>query len=102
MQVTKGMWQMREQCVPGSLSSSPTQEPGNEATLLCTNHSWQNGTRCRGWCTCVVVSFSSCLMGKWAEIRVGGSSNHLRLLLPDTLLLYALRSVHHGTSLSAL
>ena len=23
---------MREQCVPGSLSSSPAQEPGNEAT----------------------------------------------------------------------
>ena len=31
MQVTKGTWRMREQCVPGSLSSSPTQEPGNEA-----------------------------------------------------------------------
>ena len=33
MQVTKGTWRMREQCVPGSLSSSPAQEPGNEATL---------------------------------------------------------------------
>ena len=32
MQVTKGTWRMREQCVPGSLSSSPTQELGNEAT----------------------------------------------------------------------
>ena len=32
MQVTKGTWRMREQCVPGSLSSSPAQEPGNEAT----------------------------------------------------------------------
>ena len=31
MQVTKGTWHMREQCVPGSLSSSPAQEPGNEA-----------------------------------------------------------------------
>ena len=31
MQVTKGTWRMCEQCVPGSLSSSPTQEPGNEA-----------------------------------------------------------------------
>ena len=31
MQVTKGTWRMREQCVPGS---SPTQEPGNEANLL--------------------------------------------------------------------
>ena len=30
MQVTKGTWRMREQCVPGSLSSSPAQEPGNE------------------------------------------------------------------------
>ena len=33
MQVTKGTWRMREQCVPGSLSSSPAQEPGNEATI---------------------------------------------------------------------
>ena len=33
MQVTKGIWCMREQCVPGSLSSSPAQEPGNEAIL---------------------------------------------------------------------
>ena len=32
MQVTKGTWYMCEQCVPGSPSSSPTQEPGNEAT----------------------------------------------------------------------
>ena len=31
MQVTKGTWRMREQCVPGSFSSSPAQEPGNEA-----------------------------------------------------------------------
>ena len=31
MQVTKGTWRMREQCVPGSLSSSPAQEPGKEA-----------------------------------------------------------------------
>ena len=31
MQVAKGTWRMREQCVPGSLSSSPAQEPGNEA-----------------------------------------------------------------------
>ena len=33
MQVTKGTWRMREQCVPGSLSSSPTREPGNEAMI---------------------------------------------------------------------
>ena len=31
MQVTKGTWHMRKQCVPGSLSSFPAQEPGNEA-----------------------------------------------------------------------
>ena len=31
MQVTKGTWRMCKQCVPGSLSSSPAQEPGNEA-----------------------------------------------------------------------
>ena len=32
MQVTKGTWRMREQCVPGSLSSSSAQKPGNEAS----------------------------------------------------------------------
>ena len=31
MQVTKGIWRMREQCVPGSLSSSSAQEPANKA-----------------------------------------------------------------------
>ena len=31
MQVTKGTWRMQEHCVPGSVSSSTTQEPGNEA-----------------------------------------------------------------------
>ena len=35
MQVTKGTWCMCEQCVPGSLSSSPTQEPGNKARVRC-------------------------------------------------------------------
>ena len=34
MQVTKETWRMREQCVPGSLSSSPAQEPGNEASEM--------------------------------------------------------------------
>ena len=34
MQVTKGTWRMREQCVPGSLSSSHAREPGNEAKAL--------------------------------------------------------------------
>ena len=33
MQVTKETWRMREQCVPGSLSSSPAREPGNEASV---------------------------------------------------------------------
>ena len=36
MQVTKGTWRMREQCVPGSVSSSPAQEPGNKATTTDT------------------------------------------------------------------
>ena len=36
MQVTKGTWRMCEQCVPGSLFSSLTREPGNEATLFQT------------------------------------------------------------------
>ena len=34
MQVTKGTRRMREQCVPGSLSSSPTQDPGSEAIAV--------------------------------------------------------------------
>ena len=34
MQVTKGIWRMREQCVPGSLSSAHAQEPGNEARSI--------------------------------------------------------------------
>ena len=34
MQVTKGAWRTREQCVTGSLSSSPAQEPGNEAMRM--------------------------------------------------------------------
>ena len=33
MQVTKRTWCIREQCVPGSLSSFPAREPGNEASL---------------------------------------------------------------------
>ena len=33
MQVTKGTWCMREQCVPGSLSSFPAREHRNEAIL---------------------------------------------------------------------
>ena len=37
MQVTKGTWCMRKQCVPGSLSFSPAQEPGNEA-ISCPAH----------------------------------------------------------------
>ena len=40
MQVTKETWRMREQCVPGSLSSSPAQEPGNEANQLCVSLLW--------------------------------------------------------------
>ena len=31
MQVTKGTRRMHEQCVPGSVCSSPAQEPGNNA-----------------------------------------------------------------------
>ena len=40
MQVTKGTWRMRERCVPGSLSSSHAQEPGNEANVnaACAGH----------------------------------------------------------------
>ena len=35
MQVTKETCHMCEQCVPGSLPSSPAREPGNEASLHC-------------------------------------------------------------------
>jgi len=38
MQVTKGTWRMREQRVPGSLSSSHAQEPGNKAWFTCDRH----------------------------------------------------------------
>ena len=31
MQVTKGTMRMHEHCVPGSVSSSPAQEPGSKA-----------------------------------------------------------------------
>jgi len=34
MQVTKGTWRMREQCVPGSLSSSPHESLGTMLKLL--------------------------------------------------------------------
>ena len=44
MQVTKGTWHMCEQYVPGSLSSSPAQEAGNEAILFQEN---KNIKRCR-------------------------------------------------------
>ena len=44
MQVTKGTWRMHEQCVPGSLSSSPAQEPGNEAN---GNTTWAK--KLRAW-----------------------------------------------------
>ena len=40
MQVTKGTSRMREQCVPGSLSSSHALEPGNEAMLSATIQQW--------------------------------------------------------------
>ena len=40
MQVTKGTWGMREQCVSGSLSSSPTQEPANEAKKRVMGNGW--------------------------------------------------------------
>ena len=33
IQITKGTWHLREQYVPGYLSSFPSQEPGNEASL---------------------------------------------------------------------
>ena len=48
MQVTKGTWRMREQCVPGSLSSSPEQEPGNEAST-CTKWNCSMGDMKRTW-----------------------------------------------------
>jgi len=44
MQVTKGTWHMREQCVPGSLSSLPAQEPWNVSNqrrwLMYIHNSW--------------------------------------------------------------
>ena len=40
MQVTKGTWRMHKQWAPGSLSSSPAREPGNEASIF-HNYTWQ-------------------------------------------------------------
>ena len=34
MQVTRGTWCMHKESVPGFLSSTTPQEPGNEATLV--------------------------------------------------------------------
>ena len=49
MHVTKEAWLMHEQCVPGSLSTSPSQEPGNEAILLWGNQYYS------GWATVCMV-----------------------------------------------
>ena len=63
MQVTKGTWRMREQCVPGSLSSSPTREPGNEArSSLISEEDRRDGyqtaycTHNYSWLCCFIVS----------------------------------------------
>ena len=63
MQVTKGTWRMREQCVPGSLSSSPAREPGNKAS----------GSLAQ---TLLYFVFRSCYQYKTCESLVAtGSSN---------------------------
>ena len=49
MQVTKRTWRMREQCVPGSLSSSPAQEPGNEAKHCSAEFLLRAGFMCAGY-----------------------------------------------------
>ena len=70
MQVTKGTWHMREQCVPGSLSSSPAQEPGNEARVKslqlgkCMTKQKEHITMCNLFfflCVCVKF-FKYCLV----------------------------------------
>ena len=43
MQVTKGTWRMREQCVPGSFFSAHAQEPGNEAIVEDDDNELGNG-----------------------------------------------------------
>ena len=40
MQVTKGTWCMRQQCVPGSISSFPTREPGHQAKVDVRSAYW--------------------------------------------------------------
>ena len=49
MQVTKGTWHMCEQCVPGCLSSSPAQEPGNEASVA-----YDSGIQFKPYCRVMV------------------------------------------------
>ena len=56
MQVTKGTWRMREQCVPGSLSSFPTQEPGNKAIQR------PGSPMCFGYCVSVNKNRIQCTL----------------------------------------
>ena len=67
MQFTKGTWRMCEQCVPGSLSSYPAQQPENEANqcthLLCGLDHGYSGLRLRG------ASVLSC--NDLGQLRVG-------------------------------
>ena len=47
MPVTKGTWCMHKRCVPGSLSSSPAQEPENVASIFQVNKgTWRMHKRC--------------------------------------------------------
>ena len=45
MQVTKGTWRMREQCVPGSLSSSPHESLGTRLAESLASFPGSPGTR---------------------------------------------------------
>ena len=76
MQVTKGTRRMREQCVPGSLSSSPAQEPGNEANILCTGN-YVGACICSTSCSCWLGStcehpWLSPSWHGWACLSAGG------------------------------
>ena len=99
MQVTKGTWHMCEQCVPGSLSSSPAREPGNEAsfhvdwslklflllhTQNCSTHVRKLGDTDTPFslkCTCTFVSVRSIqIFGIWPHIRTQ-TDIHTRLAM---------------------
>ena len=90
MQVTKGTWRMREQYVPGSLSSSHAREPGNEAIYCGKAYSISaiNNLKTMGrghavherqtiLSTTVVISHTFCTENELTPKAKGRGNNHV-------------------------